>query len=46
VAVVSGLWLFIRLCLPEIVREMAHEIASALGVDALTVEHVGVLVEG
>ena len=29
VAVVrSGLWLFIRLCPPEVVRETAHEIAA------------------
>jgi hypothetical protein len=26
--VLSGLWLFIRLCPPELVREMAHDIAA------------------
>ena len=26
--VLSGLWLFIRLCPPEVVREMAHDIAA------------------
>lgn len=26
--VLSGLWLFIRLCPPEVVREMVHDIAA------------------
>ena len=26
--VLSGLWLFIRLCPPEVVREMVHDIAT------------------
>jgi len=28
VVVLSGLWLFIRLCPPEVVREMVHDIAT------------------
>lgn len=28
VVVLSGLWLFIRLCPPEVVREMVHDIAA------------------
>jgi hypothetical protein len=28
VVLLSGLWLFIRLCPPEVVRETAHDIAT------------------
>ncbi len=28
VVVLSGLWLFIRLCPPEVVRETVHDIAA------------------